>query len=177
MYTTVFAVTVSLAPFYWGSFIFLISYIWIDTICPTLCLQRRNAWDWLHWMCYIACNDWKIRLSFLSETARLEYYCTSEIYRGIPLLSASTVDSIYNGFYIVFYRVAPCHSRPRKTWKQRGSAAGFAGDEPMRVEELRWTSALCGDAPYERIRPASKVKIYVCLSVCLCQIFAHQFNP
>ncbi len=37
---TVFAVTVSLAPFYLGRFIFIISYIWIDTICHT-CLQRR----------------------------------------------------------------------------------------------------------------------------------------
>ncbi len=50
------------------------------------------------------------------------------------------------------------------------------GDEPVRVEEFRTTSALCVDAPYERIRPASKVKIYVRLSVYLCQIFAHQFN-
>ncbi len=38
LYTIVFAVTVSLVPFYWGCFIFLISYIWIDTICPK-CLQ------------------------------------------------------------------------------------------------------------------------------------------
>ncbi len=66
LYTTVFAITASLAPFYWGCLIFLISYIWIDTICPTLCLQR----DWLHWMCYITYNDLKNRLSFMSETAR-----------------------------------------------------------------------------------------------------------
>ncbi len=50
------------------------------------------------------------------------------------------------------------------------------GDEPARVEEFWRTSALCVDAPYERIRPASKVKIYVRLSVFLFQIFAHQFN-
>ncbi len=31
------------------------------------------------------------------------------------------------------------------------------------------------NAPYERIKPSSKVK-NVCLSVCLCQIFDHQFN-
>ncbi len=43
LYTTVFAVTASLAPFYWGHFIFLISYIWIDMIGPTPCLQRRNS--------------------------------------------------------------------------------------------------------------------------------------
>ncbi len=43
LYTTVFGVTTSLAPFYWGCFIFLISYIWIDMICPTPCLQRRNS--------------------------------------------------------------------------------------------------------------------------------------
>ncbi len=50
------------------------------------------------------------------------------------------------------------------------------GDEPARVEEFRRTSTLCVSAPYERIRPVSKVKIDVRLSVCLCQIFAHQFN-
>ncbi len=43
LYTTVFAVTASLAPFYWGCFIYLISYIWIDKICPTPCLQHRNS--------------------------------------------------------------------------------------------------------------------------------------
>ncbi len=105
------------------------------------------------------------------QRERLEYICTSEIYRGITLLSASTVDSIYNGFYIVFYRVAP-----RRATCVRGRHESSAADEPARVE-LRRTSALSVDASYERIRPASKVKIYVCLSVCLCQIFAHQFNP
>ncbi len=98
---------------------------------------------------------------------RLEYYCTSEIYRGITLLSASTVDSIYNGFYIVFYRVAPSRAtRVRGRHVSNGAVLRVLPvDEPARVEELRWTSALCVDAPYERIRPASKVKIYVCLSV------------
>ncbi len=113
------------------------------------------------------------------QRERLEYICTSEIYQGITLLSASTVDSIYNGFYIVFYRVAPCRAtRVRGRHESSGAAPQVLPvDEPARVEELRRTSALSVDAPYERIRPASKVKIYVRLSVCLCQIFAHQFNP
>ncbi len=109
-------------------------------------------------MCYITCNDWEIPLSFVSETARAD-----------TLLSASTVDSIYNGFYILF--LSSRAVRPRKTRIQRLQV--FPGDEPARVEELRRTGV---DAPYERIRPASKVKIYVCFSVCLCQIFAHHFN-
>ncbi len=112
------------------------------------------------------------------QRKRLEYMCTSEIYQGITLLSASTVDNIYNGFYIVFFRVTPRHSYSLP-WRHGSSAAALwvlPGDEPARVEEFRRTSALCVDAPYERIRPASKVKIYVYLSMCLCQIFAQQFN-
>ncbi len=31
-------------------------------------------------------------------------------------------------------------------------------------------------APYEIKRPARKVEMYIFFSVCLCQIFAHQFN-
>ncbi len=130
-------------------------------------------------MCYITCNDWQsVCPSCQKQCERLEYICTSEIYRDITFLSASTVDSIYNGFYIVFLsnRAAPLPSRPRKTRKQRGSAADLPGDEPVRVEELQRTSALSVDAPYERIRPASKVKIYVRLSEYLCQIFAQQFT-
>ncbi len=114
------------------------------------------------------------------QRERLEYYCMPEIYRGITLLSASTVDSIYNGFYIVFCRIELRCAAPLAS-EEDTEAAGAApwvlpGDEPARVGELRRTSALCADAPYERIRPASKVKIYVRLSVCLYQIFAHQFN-
>ncbi len=82
---------------------------------------------------------------------RLKNICVSEIYRSITLLSASTVDSIYNEFYIVFYRVAPRHSvplDPRKTRKQRtrfylfilffliNVFSFFPGDEPARGEEL-----------------------------------------
>ncbi len=110
----------------------------------------------------------------------LEYYCTSEIYRDITLLSASTVDSIYNGFYIVFLSSRAAPLRATRVRGRHGSSATapqvLPGDEPARVEELRRASALCVDAPYERIRPASKVNINVHLSVCLCQIFAHQFN-
>ncbi len=128
-------------PFYWGCFIFLISYIWIDRIC--IVHNAATAWDGLHWTCSITCNDWKIicpssfvpfvNLSFVSETARV---LGVHLYiRNIPglhftLHSASTLDSIYN-------------SHPRKTRKQRGSTVGFARDEPTRVEKLQRTSALC----------------------------------
>ncbi|XP_058632049.1 uncharacterized protein LOC131540807 [Onychostoma macrolepis] len=80
------------------------------------------------------------------QLERLEYICTSEIYRGITLLSASTVDSIYNGFYIVVC----CHAARRATrLRGRHGSSGaarwvFPGDEPARVEELRRTSTLCG---------------------------------
>ncbi len=46
-----------------------------------------------------------------------EYICTSEIYRGMTLDSIydsthphSLIDSIYNGFYIVFHRIEPRHA-------------------------------------------------------------------
>ncbi len=55
---------------------------------------------------------------------RLEYYCTSEIYRCITLLSASTVDSIYNGFYIVFYRVVS-EEDTEATGQRRGFCPGM----------------------------------------------------
>ncbi len=94
---------------------------------------------------------------------------------GITLLSACTVDSIMGSIlsFVVLRRAARVRGR-------HGSSAAapqvLPGDEPARVEELRRTSVLRVDTPYERIRPASKVNIYVRLSVCLCQIFAHQFN-
>ncbi len=116
MYTTVFAVTVSLAD----------PRIWIDTICPTPCLQRRNSLGLTTLYVTSLVIGKSVCPSCQKQRERLEYICTSEIYRGIALLSASTVGSIYDGFYIVFYRVAPRHSRPRKTRKQRGIAAGFA---------------------------------------------------
>ncbi len=60
---------------------------------------------------------------------RLEYYCTSEIYQGITLLSASTVDSIYNGYNA---------TRVRGRHGSNGAAPWvLPGDEPARVEELR----------------------------------------
>ncbi len=180
MYTTVFAVTVSLASFYWGRFIFLISYIWIDTICLTPCLQWRNSLGLTTLdVTSLVMIGKSVCPSCQKQHERMEYICTSEIYLGITLLSASTVDSIYNGYYIVFYRIAPRRAtRVRGRHESSGAAPWvLPGNEPARVEELRRTSALSVDAPYERIRRASKVKIYVCLSVCLCQIFAHHFNP
>ncbi len=77
------------------------------------------------------------------QRERLEYICTSEIYQGITLLSASTVDSIYNGFYIVFYRVAPCRAtRVRGRHESSGAAPRVLPvDEPARVgEHLRCLS-------------------------------------
>ncbi len=76
------------------------------------------------------------------EGDRLEYYCTSEIYRGISLLSASTVDSI-NGFYIVYIF---CRVAPRSATRVRGWV--LPGDEPAKVEEFQRTS-MCVDAPYK----------------------------
>ncbi len=141
MYTTVFAVTVSLAPFYWGRFIFLISYIWIDTICPAPCLQLST--DYTGCVTSLVMIEKSVCPSCQKQHKRLEYICTSEIYRGITLLSASTVDSIYNGFYIVFYRVAP-HRATRVRGRHGSNGAAprvLSGDEPARVEELRRTSA------------------------------------
>ncbi len=87
----------------------------------------------------------------------------SEIYRGIGLLSASTVDSItdYKRFYVVF-----CHVASSK-------------HEPVRVEQFRRTSVLCICAPYERIRPASKVKLVatVWTSTWALQMAMHFFPP
>ncbi len=128
LYTTVFAVTASLAPFYWG-FIFLNAYIWIDTICPTPCLQHRNSLgpDYTGCVTSLVMIGKSVCPSCQKQRERLEYICTSEIYRGITLLSASTVDSIYNGFYIVFLIESCCATRsPRKTRKQRGSVTGFS---------------------------------------------------
>ncbi len=41
-----------------------------------------------------------------------ENICMSEIYRGMTLLSTSTVDSIYTGFYMVF--IESCRAIQRK---------------------------------------------------------------
>ncbi len=81
--------------------------------------------------------------------------------------------------WLLSSRAVPHHStRVRGRHGSSGAAPRvFPEDEPTRVEELRRTSALCVDASYERIRPASKINIYVRLFVCLCQLFAHQFNP
>ncbi len=82
------------------------------------------------------------------------------------------------GSILFFYRIALRRS-PHVRGRHGSSGAAqrdLPGDEPVRVEELQRTSALSVDAPYERIRPASKVKIYVRLSEYLCQIFAQQFT-
>ncbi len=149
LYTTVFAVTASLAPFYWGCFIFLIFYIWIGTICPAPCLQHRNSLGLITRVTSLVMIGKSICPSCQKQRERLEYICTSEIYRDITLLSASTVDNIYNGFYIVCCRVVPCRST--RVRGRHGSSGAelrvLPGDEPARVEELRRTSTLCVDAP------------------------------
>ncbi len=102
-------------------FYFLISYIWIDTIWLKPCLQRRNSLglNYTGRVTSLVIFGKSVCPSCQKQRERLEHICTSEIYRGITLLSASTVDS-------TVYRVAPRHSLPRKTRKQQGSAAGFA---------------------------------------------------
>ncbi len=51
-----------LRSFYFPHFLHL---DWHDLPCTV-----STTVYWLHWMCYIACNDWKICLSFMSETAQ-----------------------------------------------------------------------------------------------------------
>ncbi len=67
---TVFSVTVSLALFYWGRFIFpnFLHLDWHNFPCTMSTGLQRLGTDYTG--CYIACNDGKIHLSFLSETAR-----------------------------------------------------------------------------------------------------------
>ncbi len=43
------------------------------------------ALDWLHWMCYVACNNGQIRLSFMSETARGLSTSVCQKYTGASL--------------------------------------------------------------------------------------------
>ncbi len=70
LYTTVFSVTVSLALFYWGHFIFpnFLHLDWHNFPCTMSTALQQLGTDYTG--CYIACNDGKIHLSFLSETAR-----------------------------------------------------------------------------------------------------------
>ncbi len=120
LYTTVFAVTASLAPFYWGCFIFLISYIWIDTICPTPCLQRRNSLGLttLDVLSLVMIGK-SVCPSCQKQREHLEYICTSEIYRDITLLSTSTVDSIIGS--ILSFWVALRHAT--RVRERHGSSA------------------------------------------------------
>ncbi len=111
---------------------------------------------------------------------RLEYICTSEIYRVITFTVVTLLHPL-SIVYIMGSILSFVKSRRATHVRGRHGSSGatpwvLPEDEPARVEEFRRTSTLCVSAPYERIRPASKVKIDVRLSVCLCQIFAHQFN-
>ncbi len=102
LYTTVFAVTASLAPFYWGCLIFLISYIWIDTICPALCLQCRNSLGPTGCVTSLVMIGKSVCPSCQKQHKRIEYYCMLEIYRGITLL-ASEEDTEAAGHRMVKY--------------------------------------------------------------------------
>ncbi len=106
-----------------------------------------------------------------------EYICTSEIYQGITLLSASIVDIYMMGSILLSVVESRCAAPLVSEEDTEPAPRVLPGDEPTRVGEFWRRSALCVDAPYERIRPASKVNIKVHLSVCLSQIFVHKFNP
>ncbi len=107
-------------------------------ICPTPCLQCRNSLGLTTLdVTSLVLIGKSVCPSCQKQRERLEYICTSEIYRGITLLSASTVDSIYNGFYMSFIE-----SRSALVSEENTKAAGVAprvlpADEPARVEELR----------------------------------------
>ncbi len=143
LYTTVFAVTAlwhhSIEVILFSSFLtFGLTWLALHRV-----YNAATAWDWLHWTRYIALMIGKyVCPSCQKQCECLEYICTSEIYRGITLLSVSTVGSIYNGFYIVFCRVVGMNPRE---WKSSG--------EHLRCVSMHLT------------RPASKVKLYVRLSV------------
>ncbi len=78
-----FAVTTSLA-FYWGCFIFLISYIWIDTICPKPCLNTTQLeTDDTGSVTSLEMIGKSVCPSCKKQHEHLEYICTSEIYQGI----------------------------------------------------------------------------------------------
>ncbi len=168
LYTTVFAVTALFGAIIEVVFsIFLISYIWIDTICPTPCLQCRNSLrlTTLDVLSLVMIGK-SVCPSCQKQREHLEYICTSEIYRDITLLSTSTVDSIIGSilsFQVALRRATRVRERHGSSAAARVAPRVLPGDEPARVEELRRTSALCDGAPYERIRPASKVNIYTIL--------------
>ncbi len=102
------------------------------------------------------------------EGDHLEYYCTSEIYRGISLLSASTVDSI-NGFYIVyiFCRVESRHAAPL------ASEDGFCpGMNPRKWKSFREHRCVSMHLTNKTCKQGKNI----CTFMCFYQIFAHQFN-
>ncbi len=117
----------------------------------------------------MACNDWKIHLSFLSETAE----CGLHLYvRNIPghhftVRIHCSVDSIYNGFYIVVC----CRVALRRHRSSAAALRVLPGDEPGRVEELRRTSALCRYTLREN--KTSKQGQNTCPFVCVCVRFLH----
>ncbi len=113
----------------------------------------------LHWTCYIACNFWQIRLSFMSEAAPA---------LGAHLYIKNTGASLYSLHPLQIVQFIESRHATRFRGRHGSSRAALLvlpGDEPTRVGDFRRTSALCVDALYERIRPASKVKICVCLSL------------
>ncbi len=113
LYTTVFAVTASLAPLHWGWF--------IDRICPTPCLQCCKLET-----VYTGCVTLLVMIGKYvcplcqKQHKCLEYhvrqkYTEASVYCPHQLTVHCIMD--YNGFYIVFCRFALRRSRPR-AWKQ-----------------------------------------------------------
>ncbi len=114
LYTTVFAAKL-LRLFYFPNFLHL---DWHDLPYTVSTTPQQLGTDYTGCVTSLVMIGKSICPSCQKQRERLEYYCTSEICRGITLVSASTVDSIYNGFYIVFYRVARVSSFARGWTRQ-----------------------------------------------------------
>ncbi len=127
--------TASLAPFYLD---------WHNLLYTMSTTAQQLGTDYIGCVTLLVMIGKSICPSCQKEGDRLEYYCTSEIYRGISLLSASTVDSI-NGFYIVYIF---CRVAPRSGTRVRGWV--LPGDEPAKVESGKFQrTSMCVDAPYK----------------------------
>ncbi len=109
-------------------------------ICPTQCLQCHNSLGLTTLdVTSLVLIGKSVCPSCQKQRERLEYICTSEIYRGITLLSASTVDSI---LYIMGSILSFIESRRATRVQGKHESSGAApqvlpADEPARVEELR----------------------------------------
>ncbi len=101
----------------------------------------------------------------------LEYYCTSEIYRGITLLSASTVDSIYNGFSFIESHLAVPLASEEDT-EAAGQRRGFCpGMNPREWKSSGEHCAVCRCTLREN--KTSKQGKNICMLVCVFVRFLH----